>query len=293
MPSKVVNFYSTGDYDIDNLVGIYNHFIMFSKEALPVEELACALPLKWDEMVFPGFDSARYPGAKFGGLPKKWVITDYEKSSYYVDLQKIGGNDLDGYLGSLSPNTRSQIRRSIKSYEVWGKVNVTMAESQDEAAAMLEQLYSFIKIRKASKRIRPSINEFFQEFHGRLLQERFRHGEIQLLKIQAGKELIGYIYNHVYDGVVYFYQCGFNYLQDNKIRPGLVSHTAAIVMNKKLGYRLYDFGPGTDRYKRSLSNGSTTMNWVRLLRPSLKMKLFKWLKEMKEELRFASRHHKK
>ena len=97
--------------------------------------------------------------------------------------------------------------------------------------------------------------------------------------------MIGYTYNQVYNDIVHYYQCGFNYESDNKIKPGLVCHVAAIIYNLKLGHKVYDFGPGMERFKQSLSNGQTRMVWVRLLRPSLKMFMFKYFKSLKERMK--------
>jgi hypothetical protein len=283
-PSNSVHIYSTGDFNIDFIEGIYNHFLSIPTEKISLQEFIESIPFNWDEIIFPGFDIFRFPGLEFLSFPQKLRITDYMKQTYFVDLHSIG-NDIDSYFSLLSSNTRSQIKRSYKLYETSGNVRITQASTLEEAFDMLHNLYRLFSIRHSRIQKIPRDTSFFKQFHERLIRTRFHTGEIQLLKIHTDETVLGYLYNHTYNNVVHYYQCGFNYPSDNKARPGLVAHSAAIMHNKQLGFHVYDFGPGDTRYKRSLSTGNSPVAWVRLLRASSKMKIFRWLKELKERLR--------
>ena len=72
---------------------------------------------------------------------------------------------------------------------------------------------------------------FFADFHRALVTKQSDTGEIQLLRISAGKKLIGSLYNFVKNGRIYAYQSGFNYDPDPRLKPGLVSHCLAIEQN--------------------------------------------------------------
>lgn len=284
LPTRLVSVYSSGDLFFDSLVGIYNHFLKFEDNDITIRDIVNNFPLKWDEFYFPGSSTSTFPGSDFASYDKSLTIYDYSKPAYYVDLTRIG-NTLESYLATLSQNTRAQIRRSIRYYEQFGPLTVEAAPTADSAKTMLNDLYPFSDARKESKGVENAINPFFKTFHDKLIDARFAHNEIQMLKISAGDQLIGYIYNHVYKGVVHFYQCGFVYHPDNKIRPGLVAHALAILHNVRQGNVVYDFGGGEDRYKKSLSNGENTLVWVRLLRATPKMRTFKILKSLKEQTR--------
>lgn len=282
-PTRAVHFHATGTYAIDTIESVGNHFLCFGGDPPPIRDVLAALPFPWEEAVFPGFDPLRYPGGQLLDPPGRWRVIDYAKPTLEVDLEATG-RTLDGYLGLLSCNTRAQIRRSLRHYETHAAVRVTQAATVDEAMDMFTRLNVLFALRRSRSDELYGEGSFFHRFHRRLIRSRFPAGEIQLLHVRAGDETIGYLYNHVYRGVVHFYQCGFVYQDDSRARPGLVSHAAAVAHNARLGHAVYDFGPGDARYKRSLSTESHTTLWCRLLRPSLKMLTFKCLKEAKERV---------
>ena len=284
LPTRLISVYSCGDLYHDSICGIHNHFLKLKDTSLSVCDVLNKFPLKWEEFYIPGASTREFPGNDFDSYGSQYMICDYNKPAYYVDLTKIG-NTNDSYLATLSQNTRNQIKRSIRFYRNFGELKIHEADTIQSAKEMLDEMYLLSNIRKESQGIVSSINPFVIKFNEDLLQARFSCNEIQILKIAAGDTLLGYLYNHVYKGIVYFYQCGFQYHEDNKIRPGLVAHTLAIVYNANKNNAVYDFGAGEDRYKKSLSNGQNTLVWVRLLKPTLKMKVFKALKTIKERSR--------
>jgi hypothetical protein len=284
IPTRLVSVYSCGDLYLDAICSIYNHFLKLKDDDVSIYDIVNNVPLAWEEFYFPGASIDDFPGNGFDVYDSRYIIYDYKKSAYYVNLD-VSMKTLDAYLASLSQNTRSQIKRSMRFYNDIGKLQIIEADSIESARHMLEEMYHLGNIRKESLGLVSSMNPYVVKFNDSLLQSRFASNEIQVLKIVAGETLVGYLYNHVYNGIVYFYQCGFHYFEDNKIRPGLVAHTLAIVYNANKGYKKYDFGAGEDRYKKSLSNGKSTIVWVRLLKPTLKMHIFKVLKTMKERAR--------
>lgn len=284
IPSRIVNVFATGDYDMDRIAPIYNAFLMPDGATVSLRGLLEALPMAWDEVFFPGLSPHGFPGTALTGRKEKWLLHDYDKPLYFIEMDSFG-TDRDAYLSRLSPNTRSQIRRSLRLFSQNGPVRLQAAATVEEASAMAHQLYRLCNARKASKHLRSSIDDFFVAFHDRLIRTRFPHGEIQLLHVYNDSGSIGYLYNHVADGTVYNYQSGFEYSEDNRLKPGLVTHVEAILYNAGLGHRVYDFGAGDDRYKKSLATGEGVMPWVRVLRPELKMGLFRCLKGLLERLR--------
>jgi CelD/BcsL family acetyltransferase involved in cellulose biosynthesis len=117
---------------------------------------------------------------------------------------------------------------------------------------------------------------FFETFHTALIQHHFDEGVIQLLRVKAGQQTVGVLYNFIHSNEVLVYQTGSNYVlveSKNKQSPGLLTHTLAVEQNNMLGYRRYDFLAGDALYKRVLSNGSEQLWWGTVQRGRIKFRL--------------------
>ncbi|MDP1713490.1 MAG: GNAT family N-acetyltransferase [Anaerolineales bacterium] len=267
LPSKTYSLNSTGDSHFDQLFIEYNSILMVSDLSIKITDLLKPIG-GWDEFILQGVspDFVSSMGLLKGDWHDFYTILDKTESSYYVDLQKIRDLDMD-FLSLLSSNRRSQIRRSIKQYELEGKILIREAGSQADALLMFDDLVSLHQ-REWKRRNRPGAfsDQYFYGFHRDIIQNRFENGEIQLLQVYNEKSSIGYLYNFVYEGNVLFYQSGFNYAEENVYRPGLVSHYFGILHNTEKGYSLYDFLAGESQYKASLSTNTMSMYWIRLIR---------------------------
>lgn len=242
-----------------------------------IEEVAHALQERgdWDEWVLSGVDRSvveeHYENlaARMG-----WTIREFGESPwYFVDLTKIRAGDKD-YLDRLSVNTRYQVRRAIKEYGARGEVKIELARTVNEALAYFARL-KFFHQRYWLTRGKPGAfgPEFFEVFHRRFIDEGWPTGGVQLSRVTAGEHEIGYLYNLVHESTIYSYQSGFNYENDAKIKPGLVSHVLAIERAIADGFHCYDFLAGEAQYKRSLATNSENMRWIRLRRPRFAFRL--------------------
>lgn len=211
----------------------------------------------------------------------------YTSSSPYVDLDRIRSSG-EGFLMSLSSNSRSQIRRSIRLYQaLYGEPQVLIAETADEANQCFTEM---VALHQATWQKRgekgaftsPKIEQFY-----RSLIERTTHPaphddlKTEMVRIHFGDETVGILFNLVHRETVAFYQSGFRYDEDSKLKPGLVSHTYAIEDYISRGAKEYDFLGGEThdvRYKLSLSNAKRDLKWVRLQGPGLKMRLIQCLR---------------
>ena len=108
------------------------------------------------------------------------------------------------------------------------------------------------------------------QFHRRLIEREFGRGAVQLLRVRNAQDAVGYLYNFVRDGHVYAYQSGFNYSDDPKRKPGLVTHALAVRVGSELGFSRYDFLAGDSQYKRSLATDEDQMVWLCLQNPRLR-----------------------
>ncbi|HEV7498920.1 MAG TPA: GNAT family N-acetyltransferase, partial [Vicinamibacteria bacterium] len=204
-----------------------------------------------------------------------------EVESHYVDLARLGPGP-DAVPPGLSANTREQLRRSARIYGRDGPLRVEAAADVPEALAMLDELAQLHQNRWTG-RGKPGVfaSSRFIAFHRDLVARAFPSGGVQLLRIRAGATVIGLLYNFVYKGRVYFYQGGLRFSDDNRLKPGLVAHAAAIRHARDAGLREYDFLAGDDRYKQSLSTDSRTLRWLVFERPTLKMKALRLLRRLK------------
>lgn len=170
-----------------------------------------------------------------------------------VDLEaiRLWGH---GYLGVLSPGTRAQIRRAARLYGERGALRVEPAVDVAQAIAWLEPLG---ELHEARFKAKGSAGAFavpgFVEFHRSLLTRAWPEGTVEILRVGAGAETIGYLYNFLWRGWVGYYTSGFVYTDDNRLKPGLVAHWLAIERHLAGGARTYDLMAGESRYKGSLA----------------------------------------
>lgn len=259
---------TTGNEELDTLVLEYNDAIgghlaslltgiVNSPEYNRVEELHLNL---LTERAFSNLE-----------VPKGYCI---EESSavpcYFVELEKIQDLDED-YLAQLSANQRRQIKQSLDYYTRNGDITIKEAADKQEACSMFNKLEQLHQNKWNSKGKKGAFSSaYFDKFHKRLIESRFDEGEIQLLEVTAGEECIGYLYNFVYNNQVLYYQSGFNFGENNKARPGIVSHYQAIIHNLKLGRETYNFLAGESQYKRNLATNHESLYTVSVTRNSVK-----------------------
>jgi CelD/BcsL family acetyltransferase involved in cellulose biosynthesis len=200
------------------------------------------------------------------------VKIDQRVPSPSVDLERVRASG--DYLSLLSANSRSQIRRAARLYQSRGPLALQAASTAEEAGAIFDELVALHR-RTWEARGRPgAFSPFVRGFHERLIARRFAAGEIQLLRVRAGDETIGCLYNFIWDGVVWFYQSGMSQSADPKLKPGLVCHAEAVAHNAALGHRRYDFLGGASQYKRTLATDEhRELVWARVQRPRLRFRL--------------------
>lgn len=237
---------------------------------------------KWDQLYLAGYaDTSVIARLRNHKLPGSWDVI--EKNSPYIDLESIGEGGYDQYLSS---NARSQIRRSIKLYEERGPVKVTAATSIEEC---IEYLESLAELHRSLWQSRGEPGGFrsarFIQFHHGLARRLWDERGIEVLKVTAGNDVIGYLYNYLYNNRVFFYQSGFIYDENSKIKPGLVSHYLAISDYLRRGFKDYDFGAGESQYKRTLAKSSRKLCWATIDRSNMRMQIVKLAKDLYHRLR--------
>lgn len=201
-----------------------------------------------------------------------------DKVNAYRAILPEGSNDT-ALIDSFSANTRQQLRRGIRrAHDIFGDITITAACANEniqywEALARLH-IAKWAKTNEGSG----FNNPHFLKHHERFIKQH--PDKICLLKLSAGKEVLGYGYyllsnnnmsgNSASENTVtgdtasnnaaLFYCAGLNQsIDDNTVKPGYLLHFYAMEYFRARGLRQYDFMAGEFRYKRSLSNQSYSM----------------------------------
>jgi len=276
---------ATGIPDFDCVQMEYNRFLYKQNEAFRLIDILKSLPDSWDELHLPGLDMRTFPGTEAleNISPYKTIVKDDGiVLSPFVDLDKVRERGGD-YLSLLSANTRSQINRSCRLYAKNAPVRIEVARDTPSAMDIYQELIDLHEYTWTSRGQKGAFCSYFPcQFHRQLIQSRFEHDEIQLLRIRCGNNsTMGCLYNFVYKDHVYFYQSGINYNRDKRLKPGLVVHAEAIRYNAAAGHKVYDFLGGCSRYKMSMATHYNRLIWIRLQKPLLKFKIESALKRFK------------
>ncbi|MGE5548712.1 MAG: GNAT family N-acetyltransferase [Solirubrobacterales bacterium] len=164
-------------------------------------------------------------------------------------------------LEALSRNSRQQIRRAIRLYEERGPLTVDRAATPEQATDWLDRLERFhTPYWQARGQPGAFANPHFRKLHRVLIESGFP--ACDLMRVRAGEADIGYLYNFRKAGWAYSYQSGFHYEEDERLKPGLVSHVLAMRLYRDMGLDGYRLLAGDSRYKNSLASGSDELLWA-------------------------------
>ena len=280
MPTRTLHLNATGDHAYDEVYIEHNALLTTNGTTLAtmIEHLPAT---RWDEIFFHCLDAQTFDELAAAPLPPSLRLrVDREVGDYYVDLAKVRGKD---YLSLLGSSTRSHLR---KAQRLAPDATFEIARDERQAFEIYDELV-VLHQRAWKARGEPGAfaDPWFDRFHRRLIAQRFRHGEIQLVRLRTAAQTIGCLYNFVSHGRVLMYQTGINPDVDDKIKPGYLTHLYAVEHNAREGHAQYDFLGGDAQYKKSLSTDKTKLVWARVQ----KRRLMFWLEDRARELYQANR----
>lgn len=193
---------------------------------------------------------------------------------------------LDGYLAVLSRNTRQQVRRAMRLSGGAAGLSLHRARTWAEKLAAVDELR---RLHQAAWQARGKPGAFASARFSAFIAALLPMPGVELLHIGAGARTVGVLLNFVHRGHVYAYQSGFAYEDDNRCKPGLVSHALAVADSIQLGRKAYHFMAGESRYKDSLATGTEPLAWLTLRRPGAGTAMIHGLREARNLARaFAS-----
>ena len=280
--------------EAEDVVTIEYNDILVDRELAPTVRRACLEHLLTVRRLEDGrkVGAIAWRGAVEAGLldllanvGRPWRLVA-EAPSALVDLAALRAADLP-FLRQVSPNTRHQIRRSLALYEKrYGPMRLEIAATVDEALAFFRSAGELHQARW-EPRGKPGAfaYPFYVRFHEHLIAAGLPKGVVELVRVSAGEVPIGYLYNFLYRCRVYYYFSGFRYEADNRLKPGLVSHTLCIERHLDRGMDVYDFMAGDNRYKTSLGQPGPRMIGVVLERPTPRVRLEYSLRRLRDRWR--------
>lgn len=281
IPSKTLNLNTLGKGKYDTSLWIaYNSFVMNDFGSCNFKELLEKLPPDWDEFVMPCLDMTKFPADQINKVPlEKYNCIVKEAPAYHVDLNLLRDNNCDYYKILKSKKRRYNLKRSYKYLE--NKVNLSVADNPQTARDYFnEMLVLHQKSFKLKKTKSTFDNRYSRQFHHSLIENRFGHGEIQLVKVTSKEKTLGVIYNLIHKKKVFSYQSGFIHSNDNNFRPGLICHVEAAKYNAGNGNDTYNFLAGNDRYKNNLSTGSDRVSWSKIQKKKLRFQFEAMVKSL-------------
>jgi CelD/BcsL family acetyltransferase involved in cellulose biosynthesis len=282
LPSRGMFVNATGVESHDELCIEHNGLL---GPGCSIGQLVELLPDDWDELFLPGVDLEAFRDVD---VPAGYrVRVERTCPAPFVDLARVRA--AGDYLAVVSSNTRAQIRRARRRL---GDEALEVAASLPEALAFYDEL---IALHTASWRARGQPGAFadpwFERFHRRLIEQRFAHGEIQLVRLRgggaaagSGGATLGCLYNLIANGRVLFYQSGLAAFDDPVVKPGLVCHAAAIAHCAAAGHEVYDLLGGAGRYKAQLATGTTQLGWLCVQRARLRFAIEDRMRDLKHAM---------
>jgi CelD/BcsL family acetyltransferase involved in cellulose biosynthesis len=281
MPSNALYFNATGVPRHDELCIEHNGLLASAGARRSLAGILDLLPGEWDEMFLPAIDRYAFDDLGAGSLGAYRVHIDREVAAQFVDLAAVRSIE-GGYTSLLGPSTRTQLRRSRR---IVGSIDVEVAQDVRHAMDIWSELLRLHARRWIARGESGAFADpWFERFHRRLILSRLASGEIQLMRVRAGNETIGCLYNFVYRGRVMFYQSGLAAFDDPHVKPGFLCHAAAVEYNALAGHQIYDLLGGESRYKQSLATGSSRLVWLRVQRPRMRFALENSLRRWRNAL---------
>ncbi len=254
LPSRALYVNVTGDARLDELC--VEHNAILGSPGLDV--LLAHLPPRWDEVFLPAMQADQLASAAVDHV----VRIERRAPSHYVDLGKVRA--APDFLALLGSSTRAQIRRARRRA---GDTTLEVASTLPEALAIYSELVGHHgRYWRGRGQFGAFADPWFDQFHRRLIAQRFAHGEIALSRLRAGGRTLGCLYNLVAHDQVAFYQSGLVHLAGHDVKPGYLCHVAAIEHAARAGHATYDFLGGDARYKRNLSTDTRELVWARVQR---------------------------
>ena len=269
VPVKTLHFGTAGEPEQDAIYVEYNRLLV----APGMHRAAASAVLSvihdddsWDELRMDGF--APEDAAPFLTADPK--LEPRIEPCPTVDLRAADERNGD-VLAILTSNTRYQVRRSIRAFD---GVDGHWAETIDEAFDIFGELVQLHQRRwKGAGRAGVFASDRFLEFHRSLVSRLFPKGAVCLYRARSPLGTIGCLYSFIERSNVLSYQLGLARFDDNKMKPGFVTHALCMQEAYDRGLSDYNFLADASPWKRELATTERQLVWAVASRPRFKIRL--------------------
>lgn len=228
----------------------------------------------WDEFRLDGFcpgPPLEALGAAFAGAVRCSTV----RQDYFINLQALRETNTP-YEKALGYKTRNRMRLTFRHY---GQTTLETAASTDAALQMLDQLASLHQATWV-ERGQPGVfaSSRFVAFHRALVRRVFPAAGIQMVRVSAGQQPVGLLYNMIHAGKLYCYQWGLHYTPDKRTRPGVLTVACAVqhcLTDPALAE--FHFMAGAGHYKEHLTTDSNQLEWVIFQKDNWRTAAIRWL----------------
>lgn len=265
-----MRLHEVGDKVLDNITIEYNGLVC--EDGHEREALAAVLDhlahneKRWLTLYLPGMEADNVPFERIRALGMG--MRSRRHAAHYIDLTELrdGGSD---YLPTvLSSKARAAVRRTARKLQTgFGELSVAVAASAEEKLAFFQAMVHLHESHWSEEEQEHGAfgNPRILRFHERLIAESGAGDGAQLIRVNAGSQTVGYVYNLVWRDVSYFYQAGIDYKRFGDCgSPGLLLLTRAVEHALGGGIARFELMAGDSAYKRTLGMAENKMVWLSL-----------------------------
>lgn len=226
----------------------------------------------WTRCFLSGYED----GSLFAVLAPQLECAEREcetRPAPYVDLRRFGDRSFDA---AFTGNTGTQVRKNRRLYEGrFGALSVRPAASMQEALRFFDEMTRLHVARwQAQGESTTFSSRSVLDFHRLLIRRLWEQGCVEVVRVGGERDVIGYLYNYLLGGKVFFFQSGFDYEHEAARSPGMLTHALAIDHYRQRALGEYDFLAGDARYKRSLAHAHRDLHWTILYKKQLWARAF-------------------
>jgi CelD/BcsL family acetyltransferase involved in cellulose biosynthesis len=169
-----------------------------------------------------------------------------------VHQVKFVASDHDGYMKSLSPSTRQNLRRTTRKFFSDGKAELVKITKPEQVPAFLAQLDEVCRNAWQGKTF--GYHRRNTENGRRQFEHVAREGWLRSYVLVHDRQPVAFELGYQYAGTYYGQECGYDQKWSSTGPGSIVMHLVIEDLFKEDRPDLLDFGFGDAPYKRSFSN---------------------------------------
>lgn len=270
IPIPSVHLGTAGEPEEEAMRVEYNRLLVSSKNlnAFAVALIHTLLQrFHWSGLNLDGFVPEHTNALIQAGTEAGLHFRVYEKKSPTFDFQKAIKDGYQDVISALGNDTRYGVRRSLRLFDsLFGPCSIEWAETTVQAKDILRELIDLHQKRWEHVGMPGAFqSDRVRRYHEDLIDSLalWPQGSLIVFRVKQGETTIGCLFHFVDEcGHVMFYKIGLPLFEDNKLKPGLITHAICMQECSKRLLLQYDFLAGEGLYKMQLSNTQNYLTWA-------------------------------